>query len=102
MSVLNEKLVYVFTGVIGRSALRDGLLAVFMGVDIGGASGKENSLAGVDEVGYLGGSGVQGDFDGVAAGSLDSSRILGPGPIVVGEIDAGGRRDSYSGLHGSL
>jgi hypothetical protein len=102
VSVLDEKLVYVFPGVIGRSALRDGLLAVFMGVDVGGASRKKDGLAGVDEVGYRSGGGVEGDFNGVATGSLDGSRILGPGSMVIGEIGAGGRGDGYSGLHGSL
>jgi hypothetical protein len=102
VGVLDEKLIYVFPGVIGRSAFRDGLLAVFMGVDVGWASGKEGGLAGVDEVGYLGGSGVDGDFDGVATGPLDSSRILGPGPLVIGKIVASGRGNGYSGLHSMM
>jgi hypothetical protein len=102
VSVLDEKLVYVLPGVIGWSALRNGLLAVLMGVDIGWASGKKDGLAGVDEVSYLGGRGVEGNFDGITAGPLDSSCILGPRPLVIGEIGAGGRGDGYSGLHGSL
>jgi hypothetical protein len=99
VGVLEEEFVDVFAGVIGRSALRKRILAVFVRVDVGGAAREEDGLTGVDEIGYLGGGGMQRNLDGGAAGPLDCGGILGPGTLVIGEVSAGGYGDGYAGLH---
>ena len=78
VGVLDEEFVYVFAGGVGWGALGDGVLAVFVGVDVGSAAGEEDGLAGVDEVGGLTGGEVEGDFDGLAAGFGDGLSIVGP------------------------
>jgi len=67
VGVLDEELVYVFAGVVGGGTLGDGVLAVLVGVDVGGAAGEEDRLAGVDEIGDLGGGAGEGDLDGIAS-----------------------------------
>lgn len=102
VSVLDEKFVYVFAGRVCGTALGDGLMAIFVRVYVGRAAGKQDRLAGVDEVGGLFGGDEEGDFDGMAAGFLDCFGINGPGKPVVFGIGAGGERDGYARLHGSL
>ncbi len=51
MGVLDEELVHVLSGRIGGSALGNGLLAVFVRVDVGTAAGEKDTLAGIDEIG---------------------------------------------------
>jgi len=99
MGVLNEELVYIFAGGVGGAALGDGVLAVLLGVDVGGAAGEEDGLAGVDEVGCFGGGGGEGDRDWLAAAALDGGSVLGPGLTVVFEVGAGGDGDGYAGFH---
>jgi hypothetical protein len=102
VGILDEEFVDVFPGWIGGIALGDGILTVLVGVDVGGATGKEDGLAGVDEVGCLAGRGVEGDFDGLAAGFGDGFGVLVPGvPVVVG-VGAGGGGDGYTGLHAGV
>lgn len=99
VGVLDEEFIDVFAGGVGGAALRDGVLAVFLGVYVGGTAGEEDALAGVDEVSGFAGGGVEGDFDGFAAGAGDGFGVLGPGFAVVFEIGAGGDGDGYAGLH---
>ena len=102
VGVLEEEFVDVFAGGVGGIALGDGVVAVLLRVDVGGAAGEQDGLAGVDEVGGLAGGGVERDFDGDAAGSGDGFGVLGPGLGVVVEVGAGGDRDGYAGLHGEV
>ncbi len=99
MGVLDEEFVDVFAGGIGGGALGDGFLAVLVGVDVGGAAGEEDGLAGVDEVCGLAGGGVEGDFDGLAAGFGDGFGVLVPGVPVVFGVGAGRDGNGYAGLH---
>ena len=48
VGVLDEEFIYVFPGWVGGGALWDGVLAVFVGVDVGWAAGEEHGLAGVN------------------------------------------------------
>ena len=59
-------------------------------------------MAGVDEVGGLARGGVEGDFDGFAAGAGDSFGVLGPGLAVVLEVGAGRDGDGYARFHEGL
>jgi hypothetical protein len=99
MGVLDEEFVDVFAGWVGGTALRDGILTVFLGVYVGGTAGKEDSMAGVDEVGGFAGGDVEGDFNGFATGAGDGFGILRPGFVVVFEISASGDGDGYAGFH---
>src|SRR6266851_228845 len=99
VGVLNEEFVHILPGGVGGGALGDGILAVLVGVDVGGAAGEEDGLAGVDEVGCLAGGGGEGDFDSFATGSLDCHSVLGPRALVVGGVGAGGDGDGYAGFH---
>ena len=99
VGVLNEEFVDVFAGGVGGAGLGGWVLAVFLGVYVGGAPGEEDGVAGVDEVGGFAGGGVKGDFDWFAAGAGDGFGVLGPGLPVVLEVGAGGDGDGYAGLH---
>ncbi len=99
VGVLDEEFVDVFPGGVGGGALGDGVLAVFVGVDVGRAAGEEDGLAGVDEVGCLAGRGGEGDCYGFSAGTLDGLGILGPGALVVDGVGAGGDGDGYARFH---
>jgi hypothetical protein len=70
-----------------------------LGIDVGGGAGEEDGLARVDEVGDLDGRGVEGDFDGLAAATLDGCGILGPGTVVIVWIGACGLRYRDAWLH---
>jgi hypothetical protein len=70
--VLEEKLINIFAGVVGRSALRNGILAVLLRVDVSRAAGEENGLAGVNQVGDLDWCGEEGNFDRLATTALDA------------------------------
>ncbi len=99
VGVLDEELVDVFAGWVCGAGLGGEILTVFLGVYVGGAAGKKDSVASVDEVGGLAGGGVKGDFDWFAAGAGDGFGVLGPGLAVVLEVGAGGDGDGYAGLH---
>jgi hypothetical protein len=99
VGVLDKEFVYVLSWAVAGSALGDRVLAVLLGVDVGGASGEKYRVAGVDEVCNLGGSGPEGDFDGLATASLDGCGILRPGSGVVLDVGAGGDRDGDAGVH---
>jgi hypothetical protein len=100
VGVLDEEFVDVFAGWVGGAGLRGGVLAVFLGVYVGGAAGEEDGVAGVDEVGGLAWGGVEGDCNGFAAGAGDGFSVLRPGFAVVFEVGAGGDGDGYAGFHG--
>ena len=74
--VLKEKLIDVFARGVGGGALGDGVLTVFVRVDVGGTAGEKNGLAGVDQVGDRDGCGVERNLDGLAAAALDSNRRI--------------------------
>jgi hypothetical protein len=97
VSVLEEELVDVFAGGVGGVALLDGLLAVLLGVDVGGAAGEEDAVAGGDELGGGCGRDIEWDLDGSAAGAGDGLGVLGPGPAVVVGVGGGGERDGDAG-----
>jgi len=97
--VLKEELVDVFAREIGWCGLGYGVLAVFLGIDIGGGAGEKDGLAGVDEIGDLDGRGGGGGFYGLAAAALDGCGVLGPGTLVVVGVGAGGEGDGDAGLH---
>jgi hypothetical protein len=99
VGVLNEKLVDVFAGVVGGGALGDGVLPVLVGVDVGGAAGKEDGLAGVNEIDNIGWGAGEGDLDGIASGTADGFGIGGPGALIVVGVGAGGKGDGYARLH---
>jgi hypothetical protein len=99
MSILNKELVHVFASIVRRRALGDGLLTVLVRVDVRWAAGKENGLAGVDQVSGLGGAGFQRDLDRLAAAALYGCGIHGPGALVVNEVSAGWDRNSDAGFH---
>ncbi len=90
VGVLEEEFIDVFARVVGGGALGDGILAVFVGVDVGGAAGEEDGLAGVDEVRNGDGCGEERDLDWLAAATLDTGCVLRPGALVVGDVGAGG------------
>lgn len=93
MGVLEEELVYIFAGWISRGGRGIGVVAVLLGVYVGGGAGEENGLAGVDEVGCLAGGEVEGELDWIATGGGDGCGVLGPGAGVIGEVVAGGGGD---------
>jgi hypothetical protein len=91
--VLQEKLVDVFSWVVGGGTLSDGVLTVLLGVHVGRAAGEENCLAGVDQVGNLDGCSVQGNFDGHAATAFDTGGVLRPGALVIVRVGRGRERN---------
>jgi hypothetical protein len=99
VGVLDEELVHIFAGGVGRGALGDRLLTVFVRVDIRWAAREENGLTGVDQVSDLGRSSFEGDLDGVAATALNSRGIHGPGALVIGEVGAGRDGNGDARLH---
>jgi hypothetical protein len=99
VGVLDQEFVYVFAGGVGGAGLGGGVLAVFLGVYVGGAAGEKDGVAGVDEVGGLAGSGVERDCNGFATGAGDGFSVLRPGFAVVFEVGAGGDGDGYAGFH---
>jgi hypothetical protein len=102
MGVLNKEFIYVLASAVGWRALGDRFLAVFLRVDVGGASWEEDGLAGVDEIGDGGGGGVDWNFDWKAAASLNGCGVLRPGALVVGEVSASRDGNGDAGLHGRL
>ena len=102
VGVLDEEFVDVFAGGIGGAALGNWVLAVFLGVDVGGTAREEDGLAGVDKIGCLARGGVEGDFDGFATGAGDGFGVLRPGLAVVFEVGAGRDGDGYAGFHEGL
>jgi hypothetical protein len=72
VGILEEELIDVFARVVGRGALGDGVLAIFVRVDVSGTAGKKDGLAGVDEVRDLDWRGEERDFDRFAATALDA------------------------------
>ncbi len=102
VGILDEEFVHILPGSVGGRALRNRFLAVFLRVDVGGASWEEDGLAGVDEIGDGDGGGIDGNFNREAAASLNGCGVLRPGALVVGEVSA--RRDGNgdAGLHGRL
>jgi len=99
VGVLEEEFVDVFAGGVGWGALGDGVVAVLVRVDVGGTAGKENGVAGVDEIDGLDWRGMERDFDWLAAAALDAGGVLGPGTVIVAGVGAGGLGDSDAGLH---
>jgi hypothetical protein len=53
VGVLDEEFIDVFPGGVRGGALRDGVLTVFVGVDVGWTAGEEDSLAGVNQIGNI-------------------------------------------------
>jgi hypothetical protein len=72
VGVLKEEFVNIFARVVRSGALGDGVLAIFVWVDIGWAAREKDGPAGVNEVGDFGGGGFERDFDGFAAAALNS------------------------------
>ena len=77
VGVLNEEFIYVFAALVGGRALGNGVLAVFVWVDVRRAAGKEDGLAGVDEICDLRGGRDEGDFDGLAAATVTAAAYWG-------------------------
>src|SRR5277367_5917652 len=50
VGVLDEEFVNIFAEAVGWGALGDGLLAVFLWIDVCWTTGEEDSLAGIDKV----------------------------------------------------
>ena len=101
--ILKEEFVGVFARRVGRSAFGNGVLTVFLGVDISGAAREKNGLTGVDEVGNLNRSETKRNFYGCASTALDCRSILRPRALVIRAIGTGGLRDgdarSRRGVH---
>ena len=88
--ILQKKLIDIFAGMVGGSALGDRVLAVLVRVDVRRTAGKQNGLTGIDEVGDRHRGRVQRDLDGLAAAAFDCSGVVRPGALVVGNVCAGG------------
>jgi hypothetical protein len=93
MRVLEKQLVYILARGVGRGALGDRVLTVFVGIDVRGTAGEKDGLAGVDQVRDRDRGGAEWDLDGLAAAAFHGYGVLRPGALVVGEIGAGGLRD---------
>ena len=78
VGILEEELIDIFARRIGGGALGDGVLAVFVGVDVGGTAWQQNGLAGVDQVGDPDWAGVEGDLNRLTSAALDTSGVLRP------------------------
>lgn len=100
VGVLDKELINILTRRIGRGAFGNGVLPVLLRIYIGGTAGEEDGLAGIDKVGDLGGSGLEWNLNRFTTGFADGFGVVGPGPCVVVEVRAGGKRDGYSGFHG--
>ena len=70
--VLKEKLVDVLAGGVGWGAFGDGVVAVFVRVDVRGTAGEKDGLTGVDELDGLDGGEVEGDGNRFASAALDA------------------------------
>jgi hypothetical protein len=101
VSVLDEKLIDVFTSRIGRVALGNGFMPELLRVYVCRRSRKKNALAGVDQVRGLAGSCVQRYLDRLTSGSVYGLSVLAPGSDVVFRIVTGGDGDGDSRSHGS-
>jgi hypothetical protein len=99
VGVLEEELIDVLARVVRGGGFGDGFVAVFVGIDVGGATGEENGLAGVNEIGNSGWGSSEGDLDGLAAASFDGRSVLRPGALVIGDVGAGGDGDGDARLH---
>jgi hypothetical protein len=99
MGVLNQELVYVLARRVGGIALRDRVLAVFLRIHVCRGTGKEDSLAGIDQIGCFARRGVKRNLHRLAAGLADGFCVLGPGAGVVLRIRAGRDRNSDARLH---
>jgi hypothetical protein len=82
--VLDEELVYGGAVGVGAFALGDGGLAVFLGVDVGGAAGEEDSVAGGEDFGHALRGFVKRDGDGCGSGGIQRVEVLREGAQVVG------------------
>jgi hypothetical protein len=102
VGVLDEEFIHIFPGAVRWRTLWDGFLAVFLRVYIGGTAGKEDGLAGVDEICDGCGRRVEGDFDGGASASLYRDGVLGPRTLVIAEVCTRRHGNGDSGLHGRL
>jgi hypothetical protein len=102
VGVLYEEFVYILPSSVGRRALRDRFLAIFLWVDVGGASWEEDGLTSVDEIGDGGRRGVDRNFHWEAATALNGCGVLGPGALVVGEVGTCRDGNGDAGLHGRL
>jgi hypothetical protein len=100
VGVLDEEFVDILPGVVGWRALGDCVLCVLLRIDIGGAAGEQDSLAGIDEVGDLRWGGSKGNFHGSSSAALYGDGILRPGSLVIGEVCACGDGDRDAGFHG--
>ena len=98
--VLDQEFVDVLARRVGGIALRDGLVAVLVRIDVGGRAGKQDALTGVDQVGGGARGGVERNLDRLAPGTADGLGVLGPGAGVVLGIGAGGDGNGDSRLHG--
>ena len=97
--ILKEKLIHILPGRIGGSTLRNSILAVLLRIDVGRASGEQNALTGIDQVGDLSGRCLKRNLDGFASTARDGSGILRAGTLVVGGIGAGWARNGDARLH---
>jgi hypothetical protein len=102
MGILDQEFVNVLTRWIGGIALRNRILAVLLWVYIRRRAGKQNPMAGVDEVYCLARCGIERDLHGISTGAANRLCILGPGASVVLRISAGRDRYSDARLHTSI
>jgi hypothetical protein len=82
--VLQEELVNGGAWCVGRRALGDAGLTVFLRVDVGGAAGKKDSLDGGEDFGDALRRLVEGNGDGCSSGRVERVEVLGKSALVVG------------------
>ena len=100
VGILKKKLIDIFASAVRRCALGHGILPVLVRVDVRGAAGKKNALAGINQVGDLNGRRVERNLDRLAATAFDSNRVLRPRALIVVDVGAGGlrNRDARAGM----
>ena len=98
--VLKEELVDVFAGWVGRCALWDRFMAVFVRVHVSRTAGKEDCLTGVSELDGFGRRGIKRDGDWFSSTAFDTGGVLRPGTLVVFSVAASGEWDGDARLHG--
>jgi hypothetical protein len=98
VGVLEEELIYILAGGVGRAAFGIGLLAVFLRVHVGGGAGKEDALAVGYELGCSCRLLIQLYFYGLCSAAFEGLRVLLPGAAVIFQVGGGGNGDGYAGL----
>lgn len=82
--VLDEELVDGGAVGVGVFALGDSRFAVFLGIDVGGAAGEEDAMAGGEDLGNALRGLMERDGNGCGSGGVEGVEVLRQAALVVG------------------